>query len=262
MGEVGAPQDDVAAADGDPRRREALGAKRVELGVGERHPVRAATPRALGEALVVAVRAWPAEEARVLVLLVEVLRRLGRIARGHPRHARQPPERRDVAGVRGDGSVGAGRLVEQVDRARRVTEGHEATVPRACRHVHHFAIGGGTTNGLTSAESPTLLETLPQHRRGRAGRSCAPLDGLGVRRVDHLAAPGLEVRRSPPAAESTGSAGTAAAQHFAVGADVHSQGAEAGRGCLDGGDRRSPRLVAQVWRIYRIVDGCGSYDSS
>ena len=56
---------------GDAEGREARGAHHVELLVGERHPVRAAAPRGLRELLVERVRARPAEEAGVALLLVD-----------------------------------------------------------------------------------------------------------------------------------------------------------------------------------------------
>ena len=62
---------EAACLHGDAEGREAGGAHHVELIVSERHPVRSAAPGGLCELLVQRVRARPAEEARVVLLLVD-----------------------------------------------------------------------------------------------------------------------------------------------------------------------------------------------
>eukprot|EP00964_Phaeocystis_antarctica_P025676 scaffold14458_cov66-Phaeocystis_antarctica.AAC.2 len=61
----------AACLHGDAEGREAGSAHHVELIVSERHPVRSAAPGGLCELLVQRVRARPAEEARVVLLLVD-----------------------------------------------------------------------------------------------------------------------------------------------------------------------------------------------
>ena len=62
---------EAACLHGDAEGCEAGGAHHVELIVSERHPVRSAAPGGLCELLVERVRARPAEEARVVLLLVD-----------------------------------------------------------------------------------------------------------------------------------------------------------------------------------------------